>query len=96
MHFRADGLVTQSEVGREWAREGKSSFKYRWAIQRPPIPSAVSRPRPDPISWMLGSRWEEDPPLAWLPFEGLASGPDPSWVLFMAVIASLARVYRVT
>lgn len=46
MHFRADGLVTQSEVGREWVREGKSSFKYRWGVQCPPIPSAVSSPPP--------------------------------------------------
>lgn len=61
-----------------------------------PSHQPVSGPRPHPISWMLGSRWEGDPPLAWLPFEGLASGPDPSCALFMAVIASLARVYRVT
>lgn len=45
-----------------------------------PMPIASEAPPFHPLFGKLGNRWEGTPtPLVQLPFEGMTSGPDPSW-----------------
>lgn len=69
--LRANGLVIHSQ---RWAGSGPGQ-----AGALPGSHVHCHRP-PQPVSGKLGSRWKGTPtPQAWLPFEGLAFGPEPSW-----------------